>query len=64
ASAITFNLFLCAIPFTLILLSILGYVLSIDAAFNEILRFGRELFPSFSFETAEGDVISASLTIE
>lgn len=64
ASAITFNLFLCAIPFTLILISILGYVLSIDAAFDELLRYGRELFPSFSIETQGGDIIQGAVTLE
>lgn len=64
ASAITFNLFLCAIPFTLILLSILGYILSIDAAFDELVRYARELFPSFTFETQGGDVIQGAVTLE
>lgn len=64
ASAITFNLVICAIPFTLILISILGYVLSIDAAFDELIRYGRELFPSFSFETQRGDVIEGVVTLE
>ncbi len=64
ASAITFNLFICAIPFTLILISILGYILSIDAAFDELLRYGRELFPDFSFESESGDVIEGAITLE
>lgn len=64
ASAITFNLFICAIPFTLILISILGYILSIDAAFQEMLRYGRELFPSFTFQTQDGDIIQGAVTIE
>lgn len=64
ASAITFNLFLCAVPFTLILLSIMGYVLSIDAAFDELVRYGRELFPSFTFETQGGDIIQGAVTLE
>lgn len=64
ASAITFNLFTCAIPFTLIIISILGYVLSIDAAFNELVRYGRELLPQFSFETQSGDVFEGAVTIE
>ncbi len=64
ASAITFNLFICAIPFTLILISILGYVLSTEAAFNELIRYGRELFPSFTFESQSGDVIAGAITLE
>lgn len=64
ASAITFNLFLCAIPFTLILISLLGFILSIDAAFEEVMRYARELFPSFSFETQGGDVFEGTATVE
>ena len=64
ASAITFNLFTCAVPFTLIIISILGYILSIDAAFNELIRYGRELLPQFSFETQSGDVFEGAVTIE
>lgn len=64
ASAITFNLFLCAIPFTLILISILGYVLSIDAAFDEVMRYARELFPSFTFETRGDDLFEGVVTLE
>jgi YihY family inner membrane protein len=64
ASAITFNLFICAVPFTLILISILGYILSIDAAFNELVRYGRELLPSFTFETQSGDVVEGAVTLE
>lgn len=64
ASAITFNLFICAIPFTLLLISIIGYVLSFDEAFNEILRYGRELFPTFTYESQSGDVFRGAVTIE
>ncbi|MTI87101.1 MAG: YihY/virulence factor BrkB family protein [Balneolaceae bacterium] len=64
ASAITFNLFICAVPFILILMSIIGYVLSIDEAFNEIVRYGREFFPSFTYETQNNDVFQGAVTIE
>jgi uncharacterized BrkB/YihY/UPF0761 family membrane protein len=64
ASAITFNLFICAIPFTLLMISIIGYVLSYEAAFNEILRYGRELFPSFTYESRTGDVFRGAVTLE
>ncbi len=64
ASAITFNLFICAIPFTLIMISILGYVLSIDAAFEELMRYGRELFPEFAFDSQSDDVFEGAVTIE
>lgn len=64
ASAITFNLFLCAIPFTLILISLLGYILSIEAAFEEVVRYARELFPAFTYETRGEDIIEGVVTIE
>lgn len=64
ASAITFNLFICSIPFILILVSIIGYVLSIDEAFTEIVRYGSELLPSFSYEAEQTDIIAGSETIE
>ncbi|HLR25836.1 MAG TPA: YihY/virulence factor BrkB family protein [Fodinibius sp.] len=64
ASAITFNLFICAIPFILLMISIIGYVLSFDQAFNEILRYGRELFPSFTYESQSGDVYRGAVTLE
>ena len=64
ASAITFNLLICAIPFVLLLISIFGYVLSYEDAFQEIVRFGRELFPSFQYESSEGAVIAGPVTIE
>ena len=64
ASAITFNLFLCAIPFTLIPISLLGYILSIEAAFEEVVRYARELFPAFTYETRGEDIIEGVVTIE
>jgi len=63
ASAITFNLFICAIPFILLMISIIGYILSFDAAFNEILRYGRELFPSFTYESRSGDIFRRAVTL-
>jgi len=64
ASAITFNLFICAVPFILILISILGYILSIDEAFEELIRYGRELFPKFSYQTESNDIIEGAITLE
>ncbi len=64
ASAITFNLIICSIPFTLILISIIGFVLSIDAAFEEVIRYGRELLPNLSYEGQSGDVIGSAITLE
>lgn len=64
ASAITFNIFICAIPFTLILISIIGYILSYDAAFDEIVRYGTELIPVFTYETTESDIIQGEETLQ
>lgn len=64
ASAITFNLFICSIPIILILISLIGYLLSVDEAFNEIVRYGREFFPSFTYETQQDDVFRGAITIE
>ncbi|WP_148899081.1 YihY/virulence factor BrkB family protein [Fodinibius salinus] len=64
ASAITFNLFICAIPFILLMISIIGFVLSYEHAFNEIVRYGQELFPSFAYESQSGDVYRGTATIE
>ncbi len=64
ASAITFNLFICAIPFVLILISIIGYILSFDEAFDEIVRYGSELIPIFDYEATETDIIQGAQTLE
>ena len=64
ASAITFNLFICAIPFVLLLISIIGYVLSFEEAFKEIVRYGQELFPSFTYESRSGDIFQGAVTVE
>lgn len=64
ASAITFNLFICAIPFILILISIIGYILSFDQAFEEIVRYGSELIPVFDYEASEEDVVQGAQTLE
>jgi len=64
ASAITFNLFICAIPFTLLLISILGYLLSFEEAFAEVINLGRDFFPNFQYQTDDGDVITGAATIQ
>ena len=64
ASAITFNLFICAIPFVLILISIIGYTLSFDKAFDEIVRYGSELIPIFDYEATDTDIIQGAQTLE
>jgi len=64
ASAITFNLFICSIPFVLIMISIVGYVLSYDEALDLIIQYGSEFLPSFSYQAETSDVIQGSQTIE
>ena len=64
ASAIAFNLFICAIPFVLLMISIIGYLLSYEDAFQEIIRYGQELFPSFTYESRSGDVFQGAVTLE
>ena len=46
------------------MISIIGYVLSYEDAFNEILRYGRELFPSFAYESQSSDVFQGAVTLE
>ncbi|HBZ37868.1 MAG TPA: hypothetical protein DEO59_05110 [Balneola sp.] len=64
ASAITFNLFICSIPFVLIMISIVGYVLNYDEALDLIIQYGSEFLPTFSYEAETSDVIQGSQTIE
>lgn len=64
ASAITFNIFICSIPFILILISIIGYILSFDTAFDEIIRYGSELIPVFDYKATESDVLHGAQTLE
>ena len=56
--------FICAIPFVLILISIIGYILSFDEAFDEIVRYGSELIPIFDYQATESDVIQGAQTLE
>ncbi|HBQ60232.1 MAG TPA: hypothetical protein DD671_11585, partial [Balneolaceae bacterium] len=35
-----------------------------EEAFNEIVRYGREFFPSFTYETQSDDVFRGAVTIE
>ena len=64
ASAITFNLFICAIPFTLILISIIGYVLSIDAAYAELVRYGTELLPDITYEQTNSVTLESERIVQ
>ena len=64
ASAITFNLFICAIPFTLILISIIGYVLSIDAAYAELVRYGTELLPDITYQQTNSVTLESERIVQ
>ena len=64
ASAVTFNLFICAIPFTLILISIIGYVLSIDAAYAELVRYGTELLPDITYEQTNSVTVESERIVQ
>ena len=64
ASAITFNIFICSFPFVLILISIIGYVLSFDTAFEEMIRYGSNLIPVFDYQATETDVVAGANTLE
>lgn len=46
------------------MISIIGYVLSYEEAFAEIIRYGRELFPSFTYESQSGDIYRGAVTLE
>jgi len=64
ASAVTFNLFICAIPFTLILISIIGYVLSIDTAYTELVRYGTELLPDITYEQTNSVTLESERIVQ
>jgi uncharacterized BrkB/YihY/UPF0761 family membrane protein len=64
ASAVTFNLFICAIPFTLILISIIGYILSIDAAYAELVRYGTELLPDITYEQTNSVTVESERIVQ
>ena len=64
ASAVTFNLFICAIPFTLILISIIGYVLSIDTAYMELVRYGTELLPDITYEQTNSVTVESERIVQ
>ena len=48
----------------MILISIIGYILSFDEAFDEIVRYGSELIPIFDYQATESDVIQGAQTLE
>jgi YihY family inner membrane protein len=64
ASAISFNLIICSIPFTLLLISILGYILSYQAAYNQILRYAHQVFPSFTYQSTASDALHGMVTLK
>lgn len=64
ASAITFNLFICAIPFSLILISIIGYILSFETAYTELTRYGTELLPDLAYENSNQIFIESERIVQ
>lgn len=50
ASALTFNIFVCAIPFSFLVFSAVGFILSTDAAVDLTYQLGREFFPSLFYD--------------
>jgi YihY family inner membrane protein len=64
ASAITFNLIICSIPFTMLLISILGYILSYQAAFDQILQYAQQAFPNFTYHSQQGDALQGAVTLK
>ena len=64
ASAVTFNLFICAIPFSLILISIIGYILSFETAYTELTRYGTELLPDLAYENSNQIFIESERIVQ
>lgn len=62
ASAITFYLIISSIPFSLIITSILGFVLSNEQALQQLTRFMQDFLPGILLEGEEG-VIDLQLEI-
>jgi YihY family inner membrane protein len=64
SSAITFNLIICSIPFTLLLISIIGYVLSYQAAYNQVFQYAQQAFPNFTYHSKQGDALQGAVTLK
>lgn len=54
ASAISFNLFVCAIPFSFLLFSIVGFIFSLDEAVQFIYQIAEEFFPELFYDEEMG----------
>lgn len=63
ASAISFNLIICSIPFTLLFVSILGYILSYQAAYDQVIAYAHQVFPSFIYQSTQSDALNGIVTI-
>lgn len=57
SSAITFNLLLCSIPFTLLMTSIIGFILRDEAAILQITRLMNDFLPAF-FTSAQDSAVN------
>jgi YihY family inner membrane protein len=64
ASAITFNLIICSMPFTLLLVAIIGYILSYHAAFQEIMTYAQQVFPTFTYQSKQSDALQGAVTLK
>lgn len=57
ASAISFNLFLFSIPFTLLVGSIIGYLFSLDSVMTELTRYAKEFLPAGLYEQPGSEIV-------
>src|SRR5699024_7848691 len=64
ASAISFNLIICSIPFTLLFVAIIGYVLSYQAAYDQVIAYAHQVFPSFIYQSKQSDALHGVVTIK
>ncbi len=64
ASAISFNLFLFSLPFSLLVGSIVGYVLSIDSVAEELTRYAREFMPEGLYEVPGAAIADPAVILE
>ncbi len=47
----------------MMLVSILGYVLSYQAAFNQIVSYAHQVFPTFSYQSTQSDAMLGAVTL-
>ena len=64
ASAISFNLFLFSIPFTLLIGSLIGYLVSTDIMMLELTRFAKIFLPEGLYDQVGSDVVDPAILFE